>query len=132
MSDGKHWFDKTVDSVKKASEAGLDLVQRNYQRATMKVDLAALRRTLDGVSRDLGRVAVDRLRERGQLAAEEVSHLLRRVDDLEDQIAAKERLLGDLEKEDGAGKAPDPPFDEESTNPSGRRGPSFSSKGPKS
>jgi len=131
MNDGKHWFDKTVDSVKKASEAGLDLVQRNYQRATMKVDLAALRRTLDGVSRDLGRVAVDRLRERGQLSAEEVSHLLRRVDDLEDQIAAKERLLADLE-EDASGKAPDPAVDDESTNPGGRRGPSFSPRDPKS
>jgi hypothetical protein len=128
MTDSKKWLDKTLDKTmdmaKKASEAGVDLVQRSYQRATNQVELGALRRSLDDVHRELGRIAVDRLREAGQLTKEEGAHLLRRVEDLEGQVAAKERLLADLEKDEPRSE----PFDEQGTRPGGRRGPDFTSK----
>jgi hypothetical protein len=119
VTDG-NWLDKTLDTVKKASEAGKDLVQRNYHRATIKVDLASLRRSLDDVNRDIGRIAVDRLRERGTLAVEEVAHLLRRVDELEDQVAQKEKLLADIEAEE-----PESPVNPDETSPGTRRRPKF-------
>lgn len=123
MDDHKGWIEKTLESVKKASEAGKDLVQRNYRRAAVKVDLAALRRSLDDISRDVGRIAIDRLRERGQVTVADVAHLLRRVDELEDQVAVQERLLVDLESDDGEVTPPDDAFDGDATNPGVRKGP---------
>lgn len=102
MPDTPRWLDKTWDTLKKATEAGQDMVSRNVQKATLKVELGALRRSLDDVARDIGRVAVDRLRESGQLTADEVSHLLRRVDELDDQVAAKEKLVADIETQESA------------------------------
>ena len=126
MSDGRHWFDKTMDSVKRASEAGVDLVQRNVRQASIHVDLSALRKSLDAAHRDVGRVAVERLRAAGTVTPDEVAHLLRRVDDLEDQIAGKERQLADLET-DPAGKTPEPPPAEAAGS---RKRPSYSGGSP--
>jgi hypothetical protein len=104
MDDAKRWLDRTLDTAKKAAEAGKDMVQRNFSRATLKVDLGSLRRSLDDVHRDIGRVAVERIRAAGSLAATDVGHLLRRRDEIEAKIAEKEREIADLETTGG----PDP------------------------
>ena len=119
MSDGKHWFDKTMDTVKRASEAGVDLVQRNVRQASLRVDLSALRKSLELAHRDVGRLAVERLRADGKVTPDAVAHLLRRVDELEDQIASKERELADVESEQGGRPAAEPGPPPESRTESG-------------
>ena len=72
-------------------------VRRTYTTSQLKLEMASLRRSLDQVARDLGRQAFVSLRQHGTLSAADVAALLRRADDLEDQIAAKERQVAELE-----------------------------------
>ena len=125
MNDTPHWLDKTLTTIKKAGEAARDGVQQAYHVGTLKLDIASLRRSLDDVVRDVGRTAVDAIREKGTLSADQVAPLLRRVDDLEDQIAEKERRIADLERE--SPETPEPPPEE--TISTGRKRPNFTSTG---
>lgn len=124
MNDTPRWLDKTLTTIKKAGEAARDGVQQAYHVGTLKLDIASLRRSLDDVVRDVGRTAVDAIREKGSLTADQVAPLLRRVDDLEDQIAEKERRIADLEREAPPGEAPP-----EETVGTGRRRPNFTPGG---
>jgi hypothetical protein len=99
VNDSPRWLDKTITTIKKAGEAARDGVQHAYHFGTLKLDLASLRRTHDDVVKDLGRSAVDALRERGTLTSEQVRPLLGRLEELEKQIAEKERQVADLESE---------------------------------
>ena len=99
-------------------------VRRTYEVSTLKIEIAGLRRSLDDVARELGRRAIDVLREHGQLSTDDVSALLRRVDDLEDRVAQKERAIADVEREDHPQSAQEPPQDVEdpdATAPGKRR-----------
>jgi len=118
---------RTVDFLRRAGEAAKDGVVRNYQRSTLKLEVSSLRRSLEDVTRDIGREAIDVLRESGTLSTERVAPLLRRVDELEDSIAAKERQIADIERDEAAADASDEGFDGSATMP--RRRPSFSSSG---
>ena len=80
-----------------------DGVVRTYEVSSLKLEVSGLKRQLDDVSRELGRRAVEALRLRGTLSADEVSGVLRRVDEVEDRIAQKERQIAEIERADGAG-----------------------------
>ena len=83
-----------------------DGVVRTYEVSSLKLEIAGLKRSLDDASRDLGRRAIETLRQQGTLSVDEVSPLLRRVDDLEDRVAQKERRIADIER---AERDPDRP-----------------------
>jgi transposase len=117
---------RTVDFLRRAGEAAKDGVVRNYQRSTLKLEVGSLRRSLEDVTRDIGRQAIDVLRESGTLSTERVAPLLRRVDELEDLIAAKERQIADIERDEAATGGSES-FDGAATMP--RRRPSISSPG---
>ena len=80
-------------------------VVRTYEVSSLKLEVAGLKRSLDDVSRELGQRAVEALRQRGTLSADEVSGILRRVDEVEDRIAQKERQIAEIEREEPSGDA---------------------------
>ena len=77
-------------------------IRRTYEVSSLKLEIAGLRRSLDDVARELGRRALDTLRQQGTLSADEVAGILRRVDDIEDRIAEKEREIQEIERQEGA------------------------------
>lgn len=129
MDAHRGWFDATVAALGRGIAGVKALVDRNVRRASLKVEMATLRRQLDEVARDVGRIAVDRLRERGQVVPDDVAHLLRRTDELEDRIASAERRLIDLER-DPPPAASAPALDADATQPSPRTRPSFAPRPP--
>ena len=96
--DARRLLDRTKDFL---SSLGRGL-GRILQVSRLRVEMAALRRSLDRVTRDVGRKALESLRKSGTMSAADVAALLRRADDLDDQLAAKGRRIADLEREDAA------------------------------
>ena len=92
-NDARTLLDRTRDFLRPLERG----VRRTYSASQLKLEIASLRRRLDQVARDLGRQALSSLRQHGTLSAADAAALLRRADDLEDQIAAKERQVQDLE-----------------------------------
>lgn len=93
--EARRLLDRTRDFLRPLQQG----VRRTYEVSQLRLEMASLRRSLDHVCRDLGRQALSALRQHGTLSASDVAALLRRADELEDQIAAKERQVGELERQ---------------------------------
>jgi hypothetical protein len=91
---------RLLDRAKIAMKPVTEGVVRTYDVSRLKLEITGLKRSLDDVSRELGRRSVEALRERGTLSADAVSAILRRFDEIEDRIAQKERQIAELERED--------------------------------
>jgi len=100
--DPRRLFDKTFDLLKSAGNEVKEGLRRTVEATAVRADLLRLRGQLSDVTKEVGRKAIDVLRLGGPLSAEDVSSLLRKVDDLEDRIAAKERQLGEIEQDEGS------------------------------
>ena len=96
--EARRLFDKTRDLLRPIKDG----VVRTVEVSSLGLEINRLKRSLDDACRDLGRRAVQALREEGTLRADEVSALLRRIDEVEDRIAEKERQIAEIEREDAA------------------------------
>jgi hypothetical protein len=102
----RSFLDRTRDFLRPLKDG----VVRSYEVAALNKQVWSLRRELDAVTRDVGRQAIESLRQQGTLSADVVATLLRRVDDLEDRIAQKQRQIAEIEREDRQDAAdPEPP-----------------------
>jgi transposase len=97
--DAKRMFDKTLDLLRSATSEVKEGLKRTYDEGMLRHEVKGVKGSLDDVTRELGRKALETLRAGGQLTSEAVAPLLRRIDDLEDQIATKERQLAELAKD---------------------------------
>ena|SRR5688572_30606539 len=98
--DAKRMLDKTLGLLRSATSEVKEGLRRTYDEGMVRHEITGLRRSLDDVTRELGRKALETLRSGAQLTSEAATDLLRRIDDLEDRIATKERHLADLERDD--------------------------------
>ncbi len=123
MTDTRDWTARTWAETRRLASLAREGVRRTYRAATLKLELASLRRTAAEVTRDLGAAAARILRETGTLTPESVAPLLRRLDDLEAKMIALEREIANLESEPEA--KPRAESDLDSTLPAARKRPAL-------
>jgi hypothetical protein len=97
--DPKRLLDKTVQLLKAAGTQAKEGLRRTYEVATIKHELGALRDDRDDALRELGKRTLETVRGGRAVAADDVASAVRRIDDLEERIAAKQRQIEALERD---------------------------------
>lgn len=107
--DGRKLFDRTLDVLRSAGTQAADGLRRTYEVSTLTFELRLLRRDLDREVRALGQLALEHLRSAsGRLDASQATAALECIRKLEAEVAAKERLVTDIESNRDAGTTPPP------------------------
>jgi hypothetical protein len=97
--DPKRLLDKTVQLLKAAGTQAKDGLRRTYEVATFNRELSLLRRDREEALLDLGRRTLETVRAGGSVQGADVAPTVRRIDDLDERIAAKQRQIDDLERD---------------------------------